>query len=159
MKTHWKKLTNPNYIGAYSMPEGKDLTVEITDVKREVVKGEGGKTDECTVLYLKDSKPMILNVTNSKMISKVHNTPFIEEWIGKKITLYVSTTSLKGEKVECLRVRDILPTEKKKPELTPGHTKWAGAKKAIQEGNYTVDKLKEVFFISPENEEVLNEKV
>ena len=55
MKTHWKKLTNPNYIGAYSMPEGKDLTVEITDVKREVVKGEGGKTDECTVLYLKDS--------------------------------------------------------------------------------------------------------
>ncbi len=91
MKTHWKKLTNPNYIGAYSMPEGKDLTVEITDVKREVVKGEGGKTDECTVLYLKDSKPMILNVTNSKMISKVHNTPFIEEWIGKKITLYVST--------------------------------------------------------------------
>ena len=49
--------------------------------------------------------------------------------------------------------------EKKLPELTPSHTKWAGAKKAIQDGNYTVEKLKEVFFVSPENEVLLNEKV
>ncbi|MBK7695511.1 MAG: hypothetical protein IPI30_14665 [Saprospiraceae bacterium] len=120
MKTHWKKLTNPNYIGAYSMPEGKDLTVEITDVKREVVKGEGGKTDECTILYLKDSKPMILNVTNSKMISKVHNTPFIEDWIGKKITLYSFHYFLKRRKGGVFASSGRFANGKEKTGINPG---------------------------------------
>ena len=32
-KTHWKKLINPNYIGAYSLEEGEDLTVKIDFVQ------------------------------------------------------------------------------------------------------------------------------
>jgi len=154
MKTHWKQLQNPNYIGAYSLPDGKDLVVEITDVKRETVKGEGGKVDECTVAYLKNQKPMILNATNSKMIAKIYSTPYVEEWIGKKITLYVSITSLKGETVECLRIRNAAPVQGK-PKLTSTHPKWDGAVKAIKAGTYTVEKLKEQFEISKEDERLL----
>ncbi|MEP7198024.1 MAG: hypothetical protein ABI851_16010 [Saprospiraceae bacterium] len=158
-KTHWKKLQNPNYLGAYSLNEGQDLIVEIVDIKREAVKGEGGKSDECTIAYLKDAKPMILNATNQKMITKIYGTPYVEEWVGKKITLYVSSTNLRGEKVECLRIRDLQVTSKKKPELTPEHSKWKGAMKAIAEGTYSLQKLSETFTISEENKALLVDSI
>ena len=49
MKTHWKRLENPNYIGAYSLDEGENRDVKITKVIRELVTGTGGKKEECTV--------------------------------------------------------------------------------------------------------------
>lgn len=157
-KTHWKQLQNPNYLGAYSLPNGEDMPVQIEKVIKEQVKSEGGKSDECTVAYMKNQKPMILNVTNCKMITKIVGSPYIENWIGVKITLYVSKTKLKGEDVECLRIREVLPV-KGKAELTPKHIKWIGAKKAIKEGTYTIDKLQSQFEISKENLILLNEDV
>lgn len=156
-KTHWKKLTNPNYIGAYSLEDGKDLIVEITNVKREFVTGENGKKDECTVAELKGQKPFVLNATNQKSISKALGTPFIEEWIGRKITLYVSFTKLKGDDVECLRVRGEAPkaATNQKPELTPTHPKWNDAKKAIKSGTYKIADLLIKYTISTENEKLL----
>lgn len=108
-KTHWKKLINPEYIGAYSLEAGKDLTVTIEKVVREMVTGDGGKKEECTVAYLKGHKPLILNRTNSKTITKLYNSPYIEDWAGKQITLYATTTRVAGETVECLRIRPTLP--------------------------------------------------
>ena len=80
-QTHWKKLINPDYIGAYALDPGKDLTVQISQVRREMVTGADGKKEECTVAYLKDQKPMILNVTNCKTIEKLYG-PYIEDWNG-----------------------------------------------------------------------------
>lgn len=110
-KTHWKKLVNPEYIGAYSLEDGKDLTVSIEKVIREMVTGDGGKKEECTVAYLVGQKPLILNRTNSKTITKIYNSPYIEDWAGKKITLYATTTRVAGETVECLRIRPTIPKE------------------------------------------------
>lgn len=108
LKTHWKVLVNPLYIGAYMVQS--DVTVKITRVCREVVKGEGGKSEECTVAYLEGTKPMILNRTNSKTIAKLYGSPFIEDWVGKLITIYPTTTKVAGETVECLRIRQVKPT-------------------------------------------------
>jgi len=52
MKTHWRQLVNPDYLGSYSLPEGNDITVKITKVVREMVTSVGGKQEECTVAYL-----------------------------------------------------------------------------------------------------------
>lgn len=105
--THWKQLVNPNYLGVYSLPNGKDIILTIDKVVRELVTSEGGKKEECTVIHFKEKqKPMILNRTNSKMITKLYGTPYIEEWSGHKIKIGASTTKLKGENVECLRIRD-----------------------------------------------------
>lgn len=109
-KTHWKKLVNPEYIGAYAL-EGSDLTVSIDRVVRELVTGDGGKKEECTVAYLTNQKPLILNRTNSKIITKLYNSPYIEDWAGKKITLYPTVTKVAGEMVECLRIRPSIPKE------------------------------------------------
>jgi hypothetical protein len=88
-KTHWKKLTNPNYLGVYSLnPDGSDMVVEIESIVNQEVKNKDGKAEDCVVALLKNSKPMIVNNTNLKSIEKVAGTPFIEDWGGLRIALY-----------------------------------------------------------------------
>ena len=114
-KTHWKQMVNLDYIGAYALTDGKDLTLTIDHVVRENVTGNNGKREMClTVHWLeRDYKPMIVNRTNAKTITKVTGSPYIEDWHGKQITLYVDTTRLGGDIVECLRVRPYAPKQTK----------------------------------------------
>ena len=113
-ETHWKKLINPDYLGAYSLDPGKDMVLTIRQVKKEMVTGADGKKEECIVCYWQeDQKPMILNVTNCKMIAKLLKTPYIERWAGHRIQIGAEVVSAFGEKVEALRVRKTLPEEAK----------------------------------------------
>ena len=109
IKHHWKQLINPDYIGAYTLNGQKEMNITIIKVVREMVTGNGGKKEECTVAKLKDMKPFILNRTNSKTITKLAGSQYIEDWEGLTITVYSTTTSVAGETVECLRVRPMLP--------------------------------------------------
>lgn len=156
-KTHWKKLHNPDYLGAYSLPDGNDLIVTIKEVKREFIISVGGKKEECTVAHLEGQKPMILNVTNQKMITNIHGTPYIEDWKGKQIKLYCATTRLKGENVECLRIRPEVPVIEL-PEVHPQHKQWEAVKKAVQSGSYTIAQVRKKYLISNENAKLLQAK-
>lgn len=155
-KTHWKKLTHPDYIGAYELMDGteknKELVVTISKVVREMVTGADGKKEECTVCHLVGQKPMILNATNQKTMTKLFNSPFIEDWAGKKMTLYVAKVKAFGDTVDALRVRPTAPTL---PALTPTHEKWAGAKKAVMEGNTTIEAIRKSYTLSTEHEKQL----
>lgn len=112
-KTHWKKYTNPNYLGAYAFQQGEEKTVTIKEVKREAVQNQSG-TEECTVAhFVEDVKPLILNKTNCKAISKVWGTPYIEDWSGRKITLKVKKISAFGELTDAVRVSSERPVEEK----------------------------------------------
>lgn len=108
--THWKKLSNPNYLGAYSIEDNQDLILTISKVQQETVIGTDGKKDECIVCYFSDAdKPMILNATNAKQIQKLLKTPYIEKWVGHKIQIGVEKVKAFGDIVEALRVRKFLP--------------------------------------------------
>lgn len=110
MPTHWKKLTNPNYLGAYSIENGQDLILTIKYVQEEKVIGPDGKKDDCVVCHFSENvKPMILNATNMKTITKLYKTPYIEEWTGKKIQIGIEKVKAFGDVVEALRVRNIIP--------------------------------------------------
>lgn len=154
-KTHYKRLMNPDYIGAYSLNEGEDLTVVIAHVAREVITGSGGKKEECTVAHLKGHKPMILNSTNQKSISKLYG-PYIEDWADKPITLFASTTKLAGDTVECLRIR---PTVAKRvpPKITD--ERLTKAVDQIKAGAYTTEKLRANFTLTREQEEWLSQEL
>ena len=56
---------------------------------------------------------MILNVTNCKTIAKIYDSPYIEDWIGKYITVYSAKVKAFGETVEALRIRPKVPSMKK----------------------------------------------
>ncbi len=152
VKTHWKKLVNPHYIGAYSLEPGQDLNVTIEKVVREQVQGPDGKKEECTVAYLVNQKPFILNNTNQKTIAKICDSPYIEDWTGKSITLFVAKVKAFGEVVEALRVR---PTAPKLPELTPTHANWAKAVTALKAKNTTIGAIKTAYALSEANEQEL----
>lgn len=110
-KTHWKQLVNMDYIGAYALPDGNDLTLTIKEVVRELVTGNSGRKEQCMVMYFQEPqyKPMILNRTNAKTISSLFGSNYVEDWAGKRITLYGSTTRFGPDTVECLRIRPYAP--------------------------------------------------
>jgi hypothetical protein len=112
-ETHYKKLINPDYLGAYSLEPGQDMILTIKSVGKEMITGTGGKQEECIVCrWVEDQKPMILNVTNCKTISKMLKTPYVEKWAGHRIQIYATTTKFGGDTVECLRIRKDPPEEK-----------------------------------------------
>ena len=104
--THWKKLTNPNYVGSHDLQPCQELKVTFEKVATEIVKtAEGSQT--CVVAYFKGgSKPMILNKTNMKIISKVLDSPYIEKWIGQSVILYSAKIRAFGENVDALRIKN-----------------------------------------------------
>jgi hypothetical protein len=105
--THWKKLTNPNYVGSWDFQPGQEIKVKIKSVAQENVKGMDGKDEQCIVAQLIGAKkPLILNKTNCKTIAKLHKTPHIEQWQGKEITLYVAKVKAFGEVVDAIRVKN-----------------------------------------------------
>lgn len=111
-KTHWKKLTNPDYLGAYALEPGQEIIGTIKSVTREMVTGPDGKKEECTILrFMENIKPMIVNTTNAKTIQKLYKTPYIEEWQGRKIQLYTDKVRAFGEVVEALRIRPTIPKQ------------------------------------------------
>lgn len=104
--THWKKLTNPNYIGAEILQPNQELKVTIEKVLKEQVKTADG-VQECIVAYFKGGqKGMILNKTNCKIIAIVLDTPYIENWIGQSIIIYAAKVKAFGSMVEALRVKN-----------------------------------------------------
>ena len=119
-RTHWKQLQNNDWIGAYALQDGQDLTLTIDKAMQEQVTGNNGKREMClTVHWLeRDYKPMIVNRTNAKTITKVTGSPYIEDWHGKQITLYVDTTRLGSDLVECLRIRPYAPKQTKQTATT-----------------------------------------
>jgi hypothetical protein len=104
--THWKKLTNPNYIGSEILQPNQELKLIIEKVQKEQVKTAEG-SQECIVAYFKGGqKGMIINKTNAKIITKILDTPYIEQWAGKSIIIYAAKVRAFGEMVEALRVKN-----------------------------------------------------
>lgn len=152
-KTHWRKLQNPEYIGSWDL-DGNDKTVKILNVVTREITGIKGTTKE-TVLILENCKPMIVNVTNQLMIQKIY-TEFIEDWVDKLITLYPTTTKVRGDKMDCIRIRNVKPTniEPKKPskaKITDERLETAFA--SIDSGDFTKEALLDKFDLNKEQKE------
>lgn len=118
--THWKKNFNPNYLGAYSFEKGEIKILTIASVKLEQVLNAKGQSEECTVAhFVQQEKPMILNRTNCKAITTAYATPYLEEWVGKDIEIYVARVQAFKESVDALRVKPYVPRVKREKKVTP----------------------------------------
>lgn len=108
--THWKKEFNYDYLGSYSLLPNEERTLTIEETTKKKVKGADGKEQECFVaFFVENEKPMILNKTNCKVISKIYNSPYIENWKGVRITVYSANVKAFGETVDALRIKPINP--------------------------------------------------
>jgi hypothetical protein len=162
-KTHWKKQFNYDYLGSYSLPDGRDVVLTIKSTKKEKVVGQNGKKEECFVCVFTEQgsidwiKPMILNRTNCKTITKLYGTPYIEEWAGKKVQIGIERVSAFGDLTDALRIRNVIPDVKRKAELLPGTPQWDQAVKYLQKEGNTIGSIEKKYELSEENKQKLIE--
>lgn len=125
--THFREHFDSPYIGHWDL-DG-DVVVTIAQVRAGTVEGEKGRKDKKAIAKLSEfPKPMVINVTNAKTIAGMYGQ-HVEQWIGKRITLYPDTTrSAEGKTVECIRVRPTVPkgAPKGAPKSAPQGQKQKG---------------------------------
>jgi hypothetical protein len=110
-RTDYRAMYGKDYVGAWDIPDGKDVTLTITAVKGGELTSIGGRKSKKPLLSFKGTeKKLALNATNGKTIASMYGK-FVEEWVGKKIAIYKSTTrSPEGDgEVDCVRVRPRVP--------------------------------------------------
>jgi hypothetical protein len=88
-----------------------------------------------------------LNATNFKNIAKAHGSNFIEDWIGKKVSIYITSVKAFGSVVDALRIKPSAP-KIEKPELLPDNPKFESIKAKLKSGETTIDTVKQYFNIS-----------
>lgn len=92
-KTHWKALADTSqYLGKqhFGPDEKKDVTIE--SVEEQTVENHAKRTkDVKAIMHFAepDVRPWIVNKTNRGKIAELLDSPYIEDWTGKKITLWV----------------------------------------------------------------------
>lgn len=152
-KTHWKKQFNYDYLGSYSLPDGKDVVLTIKETKKDLVTGSTGSKEQCFICYFVEKadwiKPMILNRTNCKMIEKVYGTPFVEEWVGKKIQIGIEQgVKAFGDVVDGLRIRRLIPKQRESMDVT--HPRFTEALEKIKAGTAKIESIEKSYELTPE---------
>lgn len=103
---------NPNYLGSWDLDElpNREAILTIAKIVDEDVVTNGSK-ERCTVAYWTDRnfKPMILNVTNKKMICRLHHTKDTERLAGKSVVVGIEKVKAFGAEHDALRIRKTIP--------------------------------------------------
>ena len=119
-----------------------DTVVTITGIGSQEFNG-----DPKPVLRLRETKDMILNKTNSKIIAGLYGDE-IDNWKGKQITIYVTDVEYRGDMVTGMRIRTAVPTNHNSPlgnggtEETIGKDDAEELKQLYTEHNWPVDQVK-----------------
>jgi hypothetical protein len=115
---HIFELFDPSkYLQAFEL-DGKDLTLTIRRITGETIEGEQNRKARKPVLYFaewKDGRGLVLNKTNAKTLIALYG-PDYRQWIGKRMTLFPTTTKMAGEEVDAIRVRKRVPSAPQRAE-------------------------------------------
>lgn len=139
-KTHFRKAFDSPYLSSADIVGPTVLT--IARVTLEVDRTKKTKDLFNTAHFVERElrpgeplKPMILNATNSSTLRKMTGTPFIEEWLNVRVTVYVDSNVRFGKDVtEGLRINPKAPTV---ASISPATVQaWRNAKAAyMRDGN------------------------
>jgi len=113
-KTHIDKLKESNFLGGVDLQDEQGKTIDrivtIKEIKKDNVFNQKTQDEEPVVIvYFTDSKPIILNVINTKKIRNATGTNFIEEMIGKQITLTTAPVKAFGQMWDAIRIVEQAP--------------------------------------------------
>jgi hypothetical protein len=103
--------------------KGQPCVLEIERAVQETVKFND-KDQKKTVLYFAGTgKNLPVNATNWDVIEEITGEPDSDNWAGHVIELFPTTTEVRGETVDCIRIRapeqgDMLAAAKS-PKLPP----------------------------------------
>jgi hypothetical protein len=102
----------PGYMGSWDLEElpNREVTLTIDKIVDEEVVA-GGRSETCTVIHWTDKayKPMIVNVTNKKTLSKLYKTTDTEKLKGKAVIIGIERVKAFGDVFDALRIRPRVP--------------------------------------------------
>lgn len=147
--TDYRSMFDRDYIGAWDLM-GRDVTVTIAKVAPGVLTGKGNRKDKKPIVHFEGrEKGLALNKTNAKTIAGMYGND-TTKWVGKRITLYPTTTSFGSETgLDCIRIRSGVPTQqrdggKRGQEPVRPSIDWRDALNLHGEG-VTVEEVEEAF--------------
>ena len=105
--TDYRSMFDRDYLGAWDIPH--DVTVTIKKIEAKKLKNKTKENIKPVLYFEGKEKGLACNKTNGKTISAMYGNS-VEAWIGKRITLYATTTTFGSDTVECIRVRPTVPT-------------------------------------------------
>lgn len=89
------------YISAEDL-NSRSWIMTIASVSIEMI----GESDQKPVVHFQNAhKGFPLNKTNARQISSILGSDETDQWIGRQIELYPTTTEFRGDIVTCVRVR------------------------------------------------------
>lgn len=104
----YRTLYDKEHLGAWDL-QGREVVVTIESVRRGAVVGDGGKKASKAILkFVGKEKTMVCNVTNAKAIAGMYGND-TDAWIGKRIALFPTITTIGSEQRDCIRVRPAIP--------------------------------------------------
>lgn len=83
--------------------KGKKVTLTIKNVDIEVLEGEKKKEPKAVVTFIERPLDLVFAKTNGHCLKRMFGSD-PHTWLGKRITLFPSTTSFGRETVECIRI-------------------------------------------------------
>lgn len=130
MATHWRSMMDKStYLGAWDLPEGKEVVVRIRDVS-QATEIAGKKTRKPILYFDGKEKGLLLNATNCKTLARLYGH-YVEQWKGEWVALYVATTSSPDGEVPCVRIKPRAPKAPGKsapaPEAPPAAEREVGS--------------------------------
>lgn len=103
-----KLLFPSEYLGAVDL-NGKDFALTIAKVEVADLQMQGGRKQSKPIIYFQGAKKkFVMNKTNAGTIASLYGGK-VEDWVGKKVILYPTTTRCGAATVECIRIRDYNP--------------------------------------------------
>lgn len=117
-KTHYRKAFKSPYLSSADITEPTVLTIAF--VKLELNKTKQDQKMLNTAYFVEREirkgeqlKPMVLNATNSKMLSNITNSPFLEDWQNIQVVVQVVKGIKFGrESVDGLRISQVTHAQK-----------------------------------------------
>ena len=126
--TDYRTMFDRDYIGAWDLPH--DATVTISKVEAKKIRNKTAANFKPILHFRGKEKALVCNKTNGKTIAAMYGND-VEKWLGKRITIYATTTTFGSETVGCIRVRPGIPQGKDSPpDPTPPTQADAGASDA-----------------------------
>lgn len=143
---HWRVFFDHDFISAIDLIDqetGKNLSAVVTIAavaQGQLQRAGAAKKKRAPVIsFVGRTKKFVANTTNCNVIAQMY-TPDTRAWIGKRITLYATTTTFGRDIVPCIRVKPEIPPAKAADakevaeppvqvvaELQQGHAEGTGA--------------------------------
>tara|TARA_R110000851_G_scaffold224525_1_gene377351 strand:- start:666 stop:1178 length:513 start_codon:yes stop_codon:yes gene_type:complete len=138
-KTHYRKVFKSDHLGCADLEDfvesGSNMIFTISHVNQEQgAKVAGKKIDANIAYFVENIKPLVLNAGNSKTVSKLAGSVFVENWKNLPVQLYIdANVRMKGEVTGGVRIS---PNKvKARQVIQRGDQQWGNAIAAYKRDN------------------------